>query len=117
MSRLAIVELMTAPSKLRYKSLIFPSYKSIYITFLDSTTLPAVTPCNNLFKVSLADSSLFVKDLFYFWLVVIDALFLMVDFVDISIAFFLKSTFVLDTSEPFDMGFGGMFFILVYFRY
>jgi hypothetical protein len=117
MSRLAIVELITAPSKLRYKSLIFPSYKSIYITFLDSTTLPAVTPCNNLFKVSLADSSLFVKDLFYFWLVVIDTLFLMVDFVDISIAFFLKSTFVLDTSEPFDMGFGGMFFILVYFPY
>ena len=109
-----MVELITAPSKLRYKSLILPSSKSISITFLDSTTLPAVTPCNNLLRVYLADSYLFAMVLFYFWLVVMEALFRMVDFVDISLAFFLKSTLVFDTSEPFDMGFGGTNFVFTY---
>jgi hypothetical protein len=108
------VELITAPSKLLYKSFILPSYKSISITFFDSTTLPAVTPCNKRFRVSFADSSLFAVVLFYFWLAVIVALFLIDDFVDISLTFFLKSTFVFDTSEPFDMGLGGMYFVFTY---
>jgi hypothetical protein len=60
-------------------------------------------------------SSLFARVLFYFWLVVIEALFRMVDFVDISLAFFLKSTLVLATSKPFDIGFGGMNFAFTYF--
>jgi hypothetical protein len=108
------VELITAPSKLLYKSFILPSYKSISITFFDYTTLPAVTPCNKRFRVSLADSSLFTVVLFYFWLAVIVALFRIDDFVDISLTFFLKSTFVFDTSEPFDMGLGGMYFVFTY---
>ena len=44
-----------------------------------------------------------------------EALFRMVDFVDISLAFFLKSTLVLDTSKPFDIGFGGTNFAFTYF--
>jgi hypothetical protein len=83
MSRLAIVELITAPSKLLYKSLILPSYKSISITFFDSTTLPAATPCNKRFSVSLADSSLLAVVLFYLWLAVIEALLRIDDFVEI----------------------------------
>ena len=114
-SRLAIVELITAPSKLLYKSLIFPSYKSISITFFNSTTLPTVTPCNKRFRVSFADSSLLVNVLFYFWLVVIEELLRIVDFVDTSFIFFLKSAFVLDIYDPFDIGFGGKYFVLLYF--
>lgn len=52
--------------------------------------------------------------LFYFWLFTIEALFLTVDFVDISFGFFLKSACVLDTSDPLDWGLGGMYLVLLY---
>lgn len=85
------------------------------MTFFDSTTLPTVTPWSNRFNVSLADSYLAWLFLFYFWLFTIVALFLTVDFVDISFTFFLKSACVFDTYDPFDCGLGGMYFVLLYF--
>lgn len=114
MSKFAMVELITAPSKLLYRSLILFNSKSISITFLDSTTLPTVTPWSKRFNVSLADSSFFKFNLFYFWLLTIETLLRIVDLVDMSLIFFLKSKLLFDISKPFGSCFGGRYFVLLY---
>lgn len=116
MSKLAIVELMTAPSKLLYKSLILLSYKSISMTFLDSITLPTATPWSKRFNVSFDDYYFFGHSLIYFWLFTIEFVLRIIGFVETSLTFFRKSTFVLETYDPLERGFGGKYFVLLYFE-